>query len=429
MRKFALKTLLVLCIGLLSVLSFAQGDGESTFEFEDSGASITFPDDWEQSVGEDGGLELVLGGTTVLADDETVIASLIDVDEADSLETLVELFVGELAISEDEDTEFGAIKLVELGEREVARMPFEIDGASGAFIALPMDDDSVGMVMFLIPTDDVEELSPVVDEIIASFNVSDGSGSTATGEACTVSTTESNTVQIRVGPGSNRTVIAFLPTGLDFGVLGQTTDDDDNVWFSVPKDDVAPTKAVNETWVAADSVDQSGDCANVVDALAPPIIPIRTAPPTPVPQVDDDGTVTETVVDTPADTPDEATGDDFAVDADGAYIPTQGTWLEVHGNGSWRCGDSISGVASPTTGDFTATLSGGGANGIVFDGNFFTYIGNNTYENYYTEETSNGTYVARTTFTLTSANTGSGSIGEVIGPCSGFLPITVNFVG
>jgi len=426
MRKFTLKILIVLCIGLLSVLSFAQDDGQSIFEFEESGASVIFPDDWEQAIDGDGGLELIMDGTMVLVYDEIGIETVLETDEVDSLETLLELVqegIAEEVASSDDDVELSAVKLVELGDREVASLSFELEGASGAFVGVPMNDDTLGLVMFMIPTDNVEELSPIIDEVIASFNVGGSSDSTASGEACTVSTSESNTVEIRVGPGANRTVIAFLPAGLGFDVLGQTTDDDGNIWFSVPKDEVAPTKAVNETWVAGDSVDQSGDCANVVDALAPPIIPIRTAPPTAVPQVADDGTVTETVAEA------IESGDDFAVDADGAFIPTQGNWLEVHGNGSWRCGDTVSGVASPTTGNFTAPLSGGGENGIVFDGYFFTYIGNNTYENYYTEETSNGTYVARTTFTLTSANTGSGSIGEVIGPCSGFLPITVNFVG
>ena len=238
---------------------------------------------------------------------------------------------------------------------------------------------------------------------------------------------QANRVQfeIRVGPGANRTVIAFLPAGINFEALGQTSDSDGNMWFSVPKEEVAPTKAVNETWVAADSVDQSGDCANVVDALAPPIIPIRQAQPTLVPQVAEDGTVTEPVVDTTANT-----GDAFAVDADGAFIPTQGTWLESHNNGTFSCENGRSGTTSPRTGNSTATLSGGGVDGINFNGYFYAYIGNNTYEAYETVLVSaGGDYLARLTFTLTSANTGEGSIGEVYRRCNYYLPFTINFVG
>lgn len=428
MKQLVMKALVVVCIGLLGVLSFAQDDTTGTFEFEESGASVTFPDDWEQSFGEDGAFQLAIEGVGLFLYDAIGVENLLDGEDVESPEALLELmeeaFPIDAVIGDDIDVELGAIKTVDLDGRDVARLPFELEQATGAFIALPMDDGTLGLAMFMIFSDVSEEASPIVDEIIASFNVAVDDDSPASDEACTVSTTQSNTVEIRVGPGANRTVIAFLPVGLSFDVLGQTTDSEDNIWFSVPKEDVAPTKAVNETWVAGGSVDQRGDCANVVDALAPPIIPIRQAQSTPVPQVATDGTVTEpTTTTTEADT-----GDAFAVDSSCAFIPTQGQWLETRNNGNVRCG-SESSEASPVQGTIIGQLSGGGSNGIVFAGSSYTYIGNNTYESYYTEQTPYGDFLLRESFTLTSANTGEGSVGGVLDACTFFLPITVNYMG
>jgi hypothetical protein len=418
MKNLFMKAWIVLCIGMLSVLSFAQDDTLTTFEFEDSGASISFPEDWEHEVGDNGELELTMGDSMVIVYDTVAITNEFEIDQAETPEELLELIQEKLS-TDDAET----VKLVELDGREIAKMAMSVDEGIGAVAAVPMDDETVGLVMFTISSSDEEDdLTEIIDEMIASFNVGD---STATGEACSVSTDQSNTVQIRVGPGQNRTVIAFLPAGISFNVLGQTTDGDGNMWFSMPKDEVAPTKAVNETWIASDSVDQSGDCATVVDALAPPIIPIRQAQPTPVPQVADDGTVTEPV----ADTTDAESGDAFATDADGALIPTQGLWVERHYNGTGTCEDGRTGTTNPRVGDFTADLSGGGVNGITFNDTFYSYIGNDTYEAYEVVPYSGGEYVARLTFTLTSANTAGGSIGEVYNKCNFNLPITLNYIG
>lgn len=430
MKHFIIKMLIIVSIGLLGLLSLAQDDTTSTFEFEESGASVTFPEDWEQIVGEAGELQLATDGISMMVYDSASIASLLESEDIESPEDLLMASLDTQTIDDEAELDADNIKVVEFGDREVARLAFETDEATGAIIALPMSDESLGLVMFAITSDDSDDVSPIVDEVIASFDVG---GSVATGEACTLSTTQSNTVQIRVGPGTHRTVIAFLPANIDFDALGQTTDDDGNVWFSVAKEEVAPTKSANETWVASDGVDQSGNCTGVVDALAPPLIVIRQAQPTAVPQVADDGTVTEATSDTTeADTTETTetteTTDDFAVDADGAFIPTQGTWLESRGVGNIRCGSASTGF-SPAQGTIISTLSGGGSAGITFNSDSYTYIGNNTYETYYIEQTQYGTLTLRETFTLTSANTGEGSVGGVIDCYTFYLPITVNFIG
>jgi len=48
---------------------------------------------------------------------------------------------------------------------------------------------------------------------------------------CTVRTDSANTISVRVGPGGNRTVFAFLPADQDFAVLGQAEADDGGLWW------------------------------------------------------------------------------------------------------------------------------------------------------------------------------------------------------
>ena len=96
----------------------------------------------------------------------------------------------------------------------------------------------------------------------------------AAGGACTVQAETEDTARIRVGPGENRTAVAFLPVGTPFEVLGQNIDESGNVWFSMDKDAVAPGSAINEAWVLASEVTASDGCASVAESDAPPVIPI-----------------------------------------------------------------------------------------------------------------------------------------------------------
>jgi hypothetical protein len=106
-----------------------------------------------------------------------------------------------------------------------------------------------------------------------------GAPDSAAAEACTIRTEDANTVRVRVGPGENRTSIAFLPADQDFEVLGTATDRAGNPWWKVDRELAAPGKAANETWVAEGDVEESGDCEAVIDVNAPPIIPASNNPP------------------------------------------------------------------------------------------------------------------------------------------------------
>ncbi|MFN8450501.1 MAG: SH3 domain-containing protein [Anaerolineae bacterium] len=118
--------------------------------------------------------------------------------------------------------------------------------------------------------------------MIASFD-SDTiitSNSAASSEPCTVSADAANSAQLRVGPGTNRGAISFLPANTDVTVTGRNELDDGSVWYQLDKSEAAPNgTAAAELWVNAEDVSATGDCEHVGDTSAPPIIPIAVAPP------------------------------------------------------------------------------------------------------------------------------------------------------
>ncbi|HEX2621386.1 MAG TPA: hypothetical protein VHL11_14605, partial [Phototrophicaceae bacterium] len=98
---------------------------------------------------------------------------------------------------------------------------------------------------------------------------------TATIEPCFVSAEEAKTARLRVGPGENRSAIAFLPPNKDFTVTGRfVVEDDESVWFKLDKTEVDPNSSAAELWVAEKEVTEQGSCDSVGDASAPPIVPI-----------------------------------------------------------------------------------------------------------------------------------------------------------
>lgn len=145
------------------------------------------------------------------------------------------------------------------------------DGVEGVYIFARWDDESYVAVDMWGPTADAEAN---LADVRSVFRTIQDDTNPPSGEACTVSTDQARTVSLRVGPGFNRTSVAFLPDGEDFDVLGQSSDDEGNVWYQLDKAQAAPTTSANEIWVLSDEVTTQGDCISVADADAPPIVPI-----------------------------------------------------------------------------------------------------------------------------------------------------------
>jgi|GEM_PF-2489942 len=437
-----LRVLLIVCVGLMSTFTLAQDD-MTTLEIEDTSLSITFPADWEQETTDDGVINLSTDGLMMMVYTPDILAEMFELGDADRANEILEIVATDMDMG-DTELDVEAIEIVAINQRRSAELPFETDDMMGKLLVPLLADDTFGLIAYTITpedVDDVEILMETVDEVVASFDAgaeskADASADTGTetvaSDPCSLSTAQANTVQLRVGPGFNRTVIAFLPDGVDFDALGQSTDDDGNVWFRVDESLAAPGKAVNETWLLGTDVTQSGDCSTVVDAAAPPIIPIRQAQPTAVPQTEttttDATTDTTTASEAPAEQAPAPAGD--TVDSAGNFVLAQGSWFLQLNSGTVQCTGGFSGSANPTTGSITAELIGGGTAGFVFDVFVFQYRGTNSYQAAAVFSTSSGGEVVESlTMTMTSSRTGTGNLGYVDGPCTYNAPITLNYIG
>ena len=105
---------------------------------------------------------------------------------------------------------------------------------------------------------------------------------------CTVSTDTAFSAGLRVGPGENRTQRAWLQPNQAVTVTGVS---DDGEWWQLDKFEAFPSGAnsVVELWVHVNDVTATGDCDNVGEASAPPIIaPPQSPSVSPTPSDDTD---------------------------------------------------------------------------------------------------------------------------------------------
>ena len=93
------------------------------------------------------------------------------------------------------------------------------------------------------------------------------------GDSCTVATDQAGVVGVHVGPGTNRTRIAFLEAGVDFAVIGQAQDGDGATWFALTPEEAAPGKLIDQAWVARADIRESGDCDTVEAMEGSAVVP------------------------------------------------------------------------------------------------------------------------------------------------------------
>ena len=294
--------LFLLALLALAAHVWAQAD-ELTQQVALSGDFvISVPDDWEVEEDADlGGFALTGNSAGLFAFEPTQVAETFDIKENDPLiDILIETyrqFVGNRVRRTD-------VEEFTLGELPAVRYRYADDEFEGVFIIVEFGEGLFGLLDFYAPADDLDDQLELGMAIAETFTRADGvidpktglpvgatSGTTTattsttttssgtTSEPCTVSTNTADTVQLHVGPGLNRAVVAFLPTNTDFEVTGSFTTDDGSEWFQLDKTEAAPNSAASEVWVARDDVDESGDCDAVENASAPPIVPIISNPP------------------------------------------------------------------------------------------------------------------------------------------------------
>ena len=274
-----------------------------------NGYTVVLPDGWELDSFNDDIAVFVSDDSTIMLFDPAVVADLLDgdnvTDPVDALISTYDAFYDDRLDDDEIDSD-------DFAGFDAAHWEFsEGSRRDGVFILAQLDDEVFVAFDIVTPAGEVDEASDAAAEMLSSLR-GDGVGLAAnpveedepvtvavSDEPCVVSTDSADTVRLRVGPGVNRTSVAFLPAGVEVDVIGRFTADDGSEWFRLDKDQAAPQSAANEIWVLRDDVDESGGCNAVVDAAAPPVVPITNAPPPAPPASSDapagDETTTTTI--------------------------------------------------------------------------------------------------------------------------------------
>ncbi len=283
-RRFAF----VLIIGWVLLSAFSVG-AQSGTQVVDLGEDyqIVVPDDWTIQEESDGSLSLLGFGWGVFPYQPDLLDTLVDISvNMNAVEVLQESFS---LFFFDRPPATRDIETLEIDGRDAALYLTEadIDGETYDYwlYAVELSDKQWAVILIAGEQGLLDEVSDEVEEVVISFDRAsrsgvgglrqDGSsGGSGGGEACTVGVDTRDTARLRVGPGENRTAIAFLPIGDGYTVTGRFVDDNGGVWYQLDKDEAAPQSAASEIWVSAGEVDETGDCENVGDTSAPPIVPI-----------------------------------------------------------------------------------------------------------------------------------------------------------
>ncbi len=361
MRFIRLMLFFVLLLMAGSVAA-QTADLTESFTYPDGKTSFLYPSTWTLENDPKNLVDLYTSTTTIYFADFSFFESA-DMTASDTLEDALKLYINTFYKKLKIDR--AAIKTIDSNGHDAIRYDFVTpDDKKNAFILVKrFNDDTFGLMEAVSQSKSFPEES-VVLAIAETFDVpSDTRGrdnlsaSTAAAAACTVQTSEDNAVHIHVGPGNNRTSIAFLPADTEFTVLGKATDKEDTIWWKLDKEAVAPGKSAAEAWVSSEDVESSGDCDAVVDVNAPPVIPIvgGGAPP--------------------------ASGG--GGDTSGGAQPGSGAWTITYATYAPGSCAGTGTVNIPI--DFPperASVSGGGSS-ITFDGDVFTNISPGVYQGLY----------------------------------------------
>lgn len=273
------RRLLVSLFALLALLALvmpglAQSENRITLP---DGYSILLPQGWEADpdAWDAPGTFLSLNESYLLVYTPDELASLAG-DEITSarsalIETIDQLY--------DVQLTQGDIERVVVNGLPAAEWRYLLEGddtVSGIFYVIQVNNETFIAIDVWGPTEEETANVKVAHSVARSFGTA---GAAASGDSCFVSVTTERSAALRVGPGENRSSVAFLPAGTEFVVLGQAEDSAGNTWFKLDKAEAAPRSAASEVWVAAANVNTTGACSAVADAAAPPINPIIAAPP------------------------------------------------------------------------------------------------------------------------------------------------------
>ncbi len=79
-------------------------------------------------------------------------------------------------------------------------------------------------------------------------------------------------VNVRVGPGLDRAVFAWLMPGIEYSVVGQAVGSDGNLWWEIDKSQITGGGDATSLWVAQGDVTPVGDCSQVPETDIPDVV-------------------------------------------------------------------------------------------------------------------------------------------------------------
>lgn len=271
-------------VGLMLLMLAAPTLAQTPVELPD-GYVIDFPDGAEVDVTETDSGVITAVGADLTADIylPSVVEEYVELGAVVNEEALLAELVTALFGFEEPQ-----IDELEIDNSLYAGWLWEIsaDDLKGISYLIPLEDGSYALIDVYAESAVYDESLAQMDALAVSLRLADEETTTSSAGAsnepveCFVSTADEGTVQLRVGPGENRSVITFLPAGGDFTVTGSFNDNDGGVWFQLDKAEVAPDSPAAELWVFSEDVDATADCDDVVAVNAPPIIPASNRPPT-----------------------------------------------------------------------------------------------------------------------------------------------------
>ncbi len=315
--RFFRTLLIVLALGIFALPVMAQPKNTSILNLGD-GYEILLPSGWRAADWDGDGFLVESGDSSILLLDPATMADYVRAaSQGDLGEALLDAYEAYL----DERLDEGDLEFSQFPPYEIAQWFFELDeGGEGVFITVELNEQTYIAFDVVAPSGERDEAVNAVKLMLASLTgveaATSSSGtlnpvSTGGGDPCFVSVDAANSAALRVGPGTNRSSVAFLPAGVEFEVIGAATAADGSEWFKLDKADAAPRSAANEIWVAREDVDTNGDCDAVSDAVAPPVVPIINNPAPPAGGGDSGGSQGSPAVNT------------------GSIVPQSGNWTLV----------------------------------------------------------------------------------------------------
>ena len=280
--RFYLQFFAVVLLLVLSVPStlLAQEDLSETFTAEDGSFSFKYPAGWDAVEQEPGRVILSGNDVTITFYGPNFVATVLTEIDTEDLEGTLSSFLDAGGMPAQSMT------TLDVGDRSVAQAEIESAVGTGAAFGLALGDGGFGVVTAVMPESMATDFAPTLLDIVDSFQEPSGSLAAAlqaaagagTNVNCTVRVEEERSASVRVGPGTNRTAMLFLPAKHDYKVLGQAQANDGAMWWKLDKSEVAPNTAAAELWVSQNEVvASSADCDQVPNVDPPPIIPIVAA--------------------------------------------------------------------------------------------------------------------------------------------------------